>query len=57
VTLAASAWCDRILREYAMKCKTCDGDGWIYDDEDGGTKVCPDCDGEESDKDNDDADA
>ncbi len=28
-------------------CETCEGNGWVEDEEDGGTKVCPDCDGEE----------
>lgn len=24
-------------------CETCDGQGWVEDDEDGGTMTCPDC--------------
>lgn len=24
-------------------CETCGGDGWIEDEEDGGTMTCPDC--------------
>lgn len=24
-------------------CETCDGNGWVDDEEDGGTMTCPDC--------------
>lgn len=27
-------------------CEECDGSGWVYDPSDGGTMVCPDCDGD-----------
>lgn len=27
-------------------CETCEGNGWVEDSEDGGTMMCPDCDGE-----------
>lgn len=27
-------------------CPTCDGNGWVYDEEDGGTMTCPDCGGD-----------
>lgn len=26
-------------------CPKCDGNGWVYDDSDGGTMTCPACDG------------
>lgn len=28
------------------ECELCEGNGWVDDPEDGGTMVCPDCDGE-----------
>lgn len=31
-------------------CVECDGDGWVYDADDGGTKTCPVCDGVEHDE-------
>jgi hypothetical protein len=30
-------------------CETCEGNGWVYDEEDGGTMCCPDCGGDECD--------
>lgn len=30
-------------------CETCDGRGWVDDEEDGGTMMCPDCDGDKCD--------
>ncbi len=31
-------------------CEKCEGNGWVYDPSDGGTMMCPDCDGVECDK-------
>lgn len=28
------------------ECPTCEHSGWVEDNEDGGTKVCPECDGD-----------
>lgn len=30
----------------AFDCSECSGDGWVDDEEDGGTMTCPECDGE-----------
>lgn len=30
-------------------CEVCDGNGWVYDEEEGGTMTCPECDDEKCD--------
>jgi len=33
--------------KFLPNCETCQGDGWVHDDENGGTMTCPSCENEE----------